>query len=106
MAHLKRIPLVCLALALLTEQSWADDPMALPERSTAIFVSNRDVNRVYCPAAIDDVVWSAEKPANRASRVRTAMRAAAPATPWATVRRFTTPGGRGGPVRAVPGWPR
>lgn len=63
MAHLKRIPLVCLALALLTEQCWADDPVALPERSTAIFVSNRDVNRVYCPAAIDDVVWSAEKPA-------------------------------------------
>jgi hypothetical protein len=34
----------------------------LPERSTSVVVSNRDVNRVYCPRAVEDVVWSAEKP--------------------------------------------
>lgn len=40
----------------------ADDATVAPERATAVFVSNRDVNRVNCPVAVDDVVWSAEKP--------------------------------------------
>lgn len=33
-----------------------------PETSTPIKVSNRDVNRVHCPGAIEDVIWSNEKP--------------------------------------------
>ena len=33
-----------------------------PERATVVMVSNRDVNRVHCMGAVDDVVWSKEKP--------------------------------------------
>jgi conjugal transfer pilus assembly protein TraK len=35
----------------------------LPERTSAHIVSNRDVNRIYCAGGVDDVIWSAEKPA-------------------------------------------
>ena len=34
----------------------------LPERSTAVQLSNRDVNRVHCPLGITEVHWSKEKP--------------------------------------------
>jgi conjugal transfer pilus assembly protein TraK len=33
-----------------------------PETSTPLKVSNRDVNRVHCAGAIEDVIWSNEKP--------------------------------------------
>ena len=33
-----------------------------PGTITPIKVSNRDVNRIHCPGAIEDVVWSNEKP--------------------------------------------
>ena len=38
------------------------EELVLPERATAVIVSNRDVNRVNCPQGVQDVVWSAEKP--------------------------------------------
>jgi len=50
------------SLLLLTSAVRADETTALPERTTAIVVSNRDVNRIYCPKDVEDVVWSKEKP--------------------------------------------
>ncbi len=35
----------------------------LPERASGHIVSNRDVNRITCEAGVEDVVFSAEKPA-------------------------------------------
>lgn len=40
----------------------AGEERVLPERPTAVLVSNRDVNRLNCPQGVEDVVWSAEKP--------------------------------------------
>ena len=40
----------------------ATELLVEPETSTPIKVSNRDVNRVHCEGAIEDVIWSNEKP--------------------------------------------
>ena len=51
------------SLLLLSSLARAEETMALPERTTAVIVSNRDVNRIYCTKDVEDVVWSKEKPA-------------------------------------------
>jgi conjugal transfer pilus assembly protein TraK len=49
-------------LLLFDSAVFADDTVVLPEQSTAVVVSNRDVNRIYCSKEVEDVVWSKEKP--------------------------------------------
>ena len=56
-----RVTIAALA-ALVTTSLPAAEERVLPERSTAVLVSNRDVNRLNCPQGVEDVVWSAEKP--------------------------------------------
>ena len=57
------LPLLSLLTALLASSAViAGDIEVLPERATAVTVSNRDVNRVNCPYGISDVTWSKEKP--------------------------------------------
>lgn len=51
-----------LLLAALPLLAHAAEERVLPERPTAMLVSNRDVNRLNCPQGVEDVVWSAEKP--------------------------------------------
>lgn len=53
--------MVAIGLALAAGAAAADE-VVVPEKATAVIVSNRDVNRVNCPRGIQDVVWSAEKP--------------------------------------------
>jgi conjugal transfer pilus assembly protein TraK len=40
----------------------AQEQSVTAEHTTAVIVSNRDVNRLYCPSSVEDVVWSKEKP--------------------------------------------
>jgi conjugal transfer pilus assembly protein TraK len=49
-------------LLLLSSAAFAEDAAVLPERTTAVVVSNRDVNRLWCQKDVEDVVWSKEKP--------------------------------------------
>ena len=56
-----KIVAAVLALQLAAGVATADE-VVLPERATAVIVSNRDVNRLNCPQGVQDVVWSAEKP--------------------------------------------
>ena len=49
-------------LLLLSSLAQAEESSALPEKTTAVIVSNRDVNRIYCAKDVEDVVWSKEKP--------------------------------------------
>jgi len=49
-------------LLLLGSVALADEEIVLPEQSTAVVVSNRDVNRIQCSKDVEDVVWSKEKP--------------------------------------------
>ena len=51
------------ALAGLTILAQAETQRVSPERATAVLASSRDVNRIHCAAGVEDVVWSAEKPA-------------------------------------------
>jgi hypothetical protein len=50
------------ALALSPQVASAQETTVAPEQSVAVVVSNRDVNRIYCPKDVEDVVWSKEKP--------------------------------------------
>lgn len=36
--------------------------MILPEQSTSVAVSDRDINRIHCAGGLADVLWSQEKP--------------------------------------------
>jgi len=54
--------LILMLGALGTAAAAADEERVLPERPTAVLVSNRDVNRINCTQGVQDVVWSAEKP--------------------------------------------
>ncbi len=48
-------------IGLMSSAAMAEDQV-LPERATALPVSNRDVNRINCAQGVQDVIWSAEKP--------------------------------------------
>lgn len=53
---------VCGLLSCLTISSAFAEKMILPERTTTVTVSNRDINRVNCPGPVQDVFFSKEKP--------------------------------------------
>lgn len=55
---------LCLTSLLLSSGALAqsDGPAILPEQSTTIAVSDRDINRIHCSTGLADVLWSQEKP--------------------------------------------
>lgn len=52
-----------IASLLASSGALAQETTVLPEKTTAVVVSDRDVNRIYCSKDVEDVVWSKEKPA-------------------------------------------
>ena len=50
------------SLLLPTSVLFAQETSVPAEQTTAVIVSNRDVNRLYCTNSVEDVVWSKEKP--------------------------------------------
>lgn len=51
-----------LSLLLLSAHVLAQDSEVMPERTTTVMVSARDVNRIRCPQPIEHVEYSKEKP--------------------------------------------
>jgi conjugal transfer pilus assembly protein TraK len=50
------------SLLLPASAAMAQETSVAAEQTTAVIVSNRDVNRLYCVGTVEDVVWSKEKP--------------------------------------------
>lgn len=50
------------SLLLPASAALAQETSVRAEQTTAVIVSNRDVNRLYCSGAVENAVWSKEKP--------------------------------------------